>query len=112
MQSKLPPAQAIQRVSQMRRLVLTLKENYQKEYLYPTWLAHFNYLRTLPIEQFPQQLSQKDLDALHVGLRECWTRKDFNGIVAIATKIPGNYLHQDHLLMAYFTGAKANISRS
>jgi hypothetical protein len=42
--------QTLQRVSQMRRLGLSLREAYEKQFLLSQWLARFEVLHNLPPE--------------------------------------------------------------
>jgi hypothetical protein len=70
--------QTIQRVSQMRRLGLSLREAYEKQFLLPQWLAHFEVLRNLPPEQFPMQFSCHDIDALRAGIRKNWAEGHYS----------------------------------
>jgi hypothetical protein len=48
----------------MRRLGLSLREAYEKQFLLPRWLARFEVLRNLPAEQFPKHFPGHNVDAL------------------------------------------------
>jgi hypothetical protein len=74
--------QTLQRVSQMRRLGLSLREAYDKQFHLPRWLVRFETLR----QDFPKQLSRDDLDALRAGIRQNWGR----GITPPSLKLPTN----------------------
>ena len=101
---KRTPEQTLQRVSQMRRLGLSLREAYDKQYHLPQWLARFEVLRHLPAEQFPARLSRNDINALRAGIRKNWAEGHYTLIVEIAEKLPVETLRQDEVLAA-FTGA-------
>jgi hypothetical protein len=102
----------IQRVSQMRRLALSLREAYEQQYKLADWLAHFENLRILPRDQFPLQLSKKDIAALHAGVRECWAKGEFAVIVDVANKLPAGVLQHDHMLTAFTGAAREKIKTS
>jgi len=102
--------QTIQRVSQMRRLGLSLHEAYEKQYKLPYWLARFEVLRSLPSKQFPAQLSREDLEALRAGVRKNWADGSYHVIVALAEKLPANILQQDHVLAAFIGAAREQLA--
>jgi len=101
--------QTLQRVSQMQRLGLSLREAYDKHYQLPQWLARFEVLRHLPAEQFPKQLSRDDLDALRTGVRKNWAEGHYQRIVEIAQKLPANILQHDHVLAAFIGAAREQL---
>lgn len=107
---KLNFEQTIQRVSQMRRLALSLRESYEKQYKLKDWLARFHALRTLPADQMPTVFSKADLRALHTGFRESWSDGDFATIVEVAKKLPAEVLRQDHLLTSYAAAARTHLT--
>ncbi len=106
---KLNPEQTIQRVSQMRRLGLSLREAYEKQFLLSEWLARFEVLRNLPPEQFPAQLPRHDIDALRAGIRKNWAEGHYAAIVEVADKLPGAVLQQDHVLAAFIGAAREQL---
>ena len=67
--------QMLQRVSQMRRLGLSLREAYDQQFHLPRWLARFEVLRNLSVQDFPKQLSRDDLGALRAGIRKNWRKE-------------------------------------
>jgi len=98
--------QILQRVSQMRRLGLSLREAYDKQYHLPEWLARFEVLRNLPAEQFPVQLSCDDINALRAGIRKNWAEGHYTLIVEIAENLPAETLRQDEVLAAFVGAAR------
>ncbi len=78
--------QTLRRVSQMRRLGLSLREAYDEQYRLPLWLARFEVLRNLPAKDFPTQFSRDDLDALRAGIRQNWSAGNYAGIAASITR--------------------------
>lgn len=106
---KLSPEQTIQRVSQMRRLGLSLREAYEKQYRLPQWLERFEVLRRLPSEQFPAHLSRDDLDAIRAGVRVNWAEGNYALIVEIAEKLPAGVLKQDDVLAAFAGAAREEL---
>jgi hypothetical protein len=105
----LNPEQTIQRVSQMRRLGLSLREAYEKQYLLSAWLAHFETLRALPADRFPTVLTRMDLEALRAGFRENWAQGNYAVIVETAKKLPADILQREHLLAAYAAAAREQL---
>lgn len=103
--------QTLQRVSQMRRLGLSLREAYDKQFHMPRWLARFEVLRNLPAADFPKLLSRDDFDALRAGIRQNWAAGNYAGIVAVAEKLPVETFHQDEVIAA-FVGAARDIAKS
>lgn len=109
---KLPkrtPEQILQRVSQMRRLGLSLREAYDKQCHWPQWLARFAVLRDLPVEQFPAKFSCDDIAALRAGFRENWAAGDYQIIVDLADKLPPPILRQDEALTAFAGAAREQL---
>ncbi len=104
--------QTVRRVSQLRELSLSLREAYEQQYKQAGWLAHFENLRIVPRDQFPKQLSKKDIAALHAGLRESWAKGEFAAIVEIAEKLPVGVLQHDHMLAAFAGAACDKIKTS
>lgn len=97
--------QTIQRVSQMRRLGLSLREAYEKQFLLPQWLARFEVLRNLP----PEQFLRNDIDALRAGIRKNWAEGHYAAIVEVADKLPAVVLQQDHVLAAFIGAAREQL---
>ena len=98
--------QTLQRVSQMRRLGLSLREAYDKQFHLPRRLARFEVLRNFSAENFPTQLSRDDLDALRAGIRQNWAAGNYADIVAVAEKLPAETLRQDEVLAAFVGAAR------
>jgi hypothetical protein len=94
----------------MRRLGLSLREAYEKQYKLPQWLARFEVLRNLPSEQFPAQLTHEDLEALRAGVQKNWAEGSYQGVIAIAEKLPANILRQDHVLAAFIGAAREQLA--
>ncbi|MDZ7313566.1 MAG: hypothetical protein ONB45_20080 [candidate division KSB1 bacterium] len=109
---KLNPEQTIQRISQMRRLGLSLREAYEKQYLLHAWMARFETLRALPADRFPMELTHKDLEALRAGFRENWAQGNYAIIVEVAKKLPADILQREHLLTAYAAAAREQLERN
>lgn len=104
--------QTLQRVSQMRRLGLSLREAYDKQYHLPQWLARFEVLRNWPAAQFPAQLSRDDIDALRAGIRKNWAEGNYAVIVEVAEKLPAETLRQDDVLAAFAGAAQEELFRN
>ncbi len=109
---KLNFEQTVQRVSQMRRLALSLREAYEKQFKLEAWLSRFNKLRTMPPDQFPAKLSKADLDALRAGFRENWAKGNFAIIAEVAEKLSAEVLQRDHVLAAFAGVAHERINVS
>lgn len=103
---KRTPEQILQRVSQMRRLGLSLREAYDKQFHLPRWLARFEVLKSLPAADFPKQLARDDLDALRAGIRQNWTARNYVAIVDIAEKLPAEVFRQDEVIAAFAGAAR------
>ena len=103
--------QTLQRVSQMRRLGLSLREAYDEQYHLPRWLARFEVLRNLPAGAFPKQLSCDDIHALRAGIRQNWTAGNYANIVAVAEKLPVEIFRQDEVLAAFVGAAREQIMK-
>lgn len=103
---KRTPEQILQRVSQMRRLGLSLREAYDKQFHLPRRLARFEVLQNLPAADFPKQLSRDDLDALRAGIRQNWAARNYAGIVAVAEKLPIEIFRQDEVIAAFVGAAR------
>ncbi|MCI0690722.1 hypothetical protein L0337_01800 [candidate division KSB1 bacterium] len=101
--------QKIQRVSQMRRLGLSLREAYERQFLLPQWLARFEVLCNLPPGQFPTQFSRHDIDALRAGIRKNWAEGRYAVIVEVADKLPVVVLQQNHVLAAFIGAAREQL---
>jgi hypothetical protein len=101
--------QKLQRVSQMRRLSLSLREAYEKQFLLKDWLARFEALRALPPDHFPAKLSRADLKALRAGFRENWAKGNFSAIVEAAAKLPAEISRRDHVITAYAGAAREQL---
>jgi hypothetical protein len=106
---KRTPEQKLQRVSQMRRLALSLREAYEKQFLLNDWLARFEILLDLPPDHFPAKLSRADLEALRAGFRENWAKGNFAVIVKAAAKLPVEIFRRDHVLAAYAGAAREQL---
>jgi hypothetical protein len=104
--------QTLQRVSQMRRLGLSLREAYEKQFLLPQWLSRFEFLRNLPAEQFPMQLPRYDLDALRAGIRKNWAEGHYAVIVEVADKLPVAVLQRDHVLAAFIGATREQLKQA
>lgn len=103
------PEQTIQRVSQMRRLGLSLREAYDQQYHLPRWLARFEVLRNLPAGDFPKQLTRDDLDALRAGIRQKWATGNYADIIAVVEKMPVEIFRQDEVVAAFVGAAREQI---
>jgi hypothetical protein len=101
--------QTIQRVSQMRRLGLSLREAYEKQFLLSEWLARFEVLCNLSPEQFPTQFLRHDIDALRAGIRKNWAEGHYAAIVEVADKLPVAVLQQDHVMAAFIGAAREQL---
>ena len=106
---KRTPDQTLQRVSQMRRLGLSLREAYDKQYHLPQWLARFEVLRNLPAADFSKQLSRDDLDAIRAGIRQNWAAGNYADIVKVAEKLPVEIFRQDEVIAAFVGAAREQI---
>jgi hypothetical protein len=93
----------------MRRLGLSLREAYEKQFLLSEWLARFEVLRNLPAEQFPAQFPRHDIDALRAGIRKNWAEGRYAVIVEVADKLPVAVLQQDHVLAAFIGAARERL---
>jgi hypothetical protein len=102
----------IQRVSQMRRLALSLREAYEKQYKLDEWLARFDSFRALPSDQFPMKLAKRDFESLRAGFREHWAKGDYHVIIEVADKLPVEALRSDHVLAAFAGAAREKIKVS
>jgi hypothetical protein len=96
----------------MRRLGLSLREAYDKQYHLPQWLARFEVLRNLSAAQFPEQLSRDDIAALRAGIRKNWAEGNYALIVEIAEKLPAIVLKQDDVLTAFAGAAREELFRN
>jgi hypothetical protein len=101
--------QTIQRVSQMRRLGLSLREAYDKQYRLPQWLERFAVLQALPAEQFSVQFSRDDMAALRAGFRKNWVTGNYATIVEMAEKVPPKILQEDHVSAAFAGAAREQV---
>lgn len=101
--------QTLQRVSQMRRLGLSLREAYDRQYHLPRWLARFEVLRNLPAQDFPKQLSRDDIDALRAGIRVNWAAGNYVVIVEVAEKLSAEILRQDEVMAAFVGAAREQL---
>lgn len=95
----------------MRRLGLSLREAYEKQFQLPQWLARFEVLRNLPAEQIPTQFPGNDIDALRAGIRKNWAEGHYAEIAEIADKLPGAVLQQDHVLAAFIGAAREQLRK-
>lgn len=107
--AKLNLEQTIQRVSQMRKLGLSLREAHDKQYRLEGWLKRVAELRALPHERCQAEASTADLNALRTAFREFWRQRDFAAIVEVAAKLPETLIAQDDLLRAYAASARERI---
>lgn len=57
----------------------------------------------------PKKLKDVRVEALRVGFKACWEKKDFAAIVLIADKIPQNLLLEDEQLLMYYDIAKDRV---
>lgn len=90
----------------MRRLGLSLREAYDRQFHLSRWLARFEVLRNLPAQDFPKQLSRDDLDALRAGIRQNWAAGNYAAIVGIAEKLPIETFRQDEVIAAFVGAAR------
>ena len=56
-----------------------------------------------------KKLKEVRVEALRVGFKNCWTKKDFQTLVTIAEKIPSNILLEDEQLLMYYDIAKDRV---
>jgi hypothetical protein len=96
----------------MRRLGLSLREAYDRQFHLPRWLARSEVLRSLSVAQFPAQLSRDDIAALRAGIRQHWTEGNYALIVEIAEKLPVEVLKQDQVLAAFAGAAREQLFRN
>lgn len=107
--AKLNLEQTIRRVSQMRKLGLSLREAHDKQYRLEGWLKRVAELRALPDERCQTEVSTADLNALRAAFREFWRQRDFAAIVEVAAKLPETIVAHDDLLLAYTASARERI---
>jgi hypothetical protein len=101
--------QKIRRVSQMRRLGLSLHEAHDNHYKLAAWLERFEDLRSLPRDRFPTKVSEDDLAALRAGFKENWVKKNYDVIIEMVKIIHPEVLHRDPVLAAFAGAAKEQL---
>ncbi len=93
----------------MRRLGLSLRKAYERQFLLPQWLTRFEILRNLPPGQFPTHFPRHDIDALRAGIRKNWTEVHYAAIVEIADKLSAVVLQRDHVLATFIGAAREQL---
>ncbi len=109
--AKLNLEQTVQRVSQMRKLGLSLREAHDRQYRLEGWLKRVAELRALPDERCQTEVSTADLNALRAAFREFWRQRDFAAIVEAAAKLPETIIARDDLLLAYAALARERVDK-
>jgi DNA modification methylase len=56
-----------------------------------------------------KKLKEVRVEALRVGFKNCWLKKDFKTLVSVAEKIPSNILLEDEQLLMYYDIAKDRV---
>ncbi len=107
---KLNLEQTIQRVSQMRKLGLSLREAHDQQYRLEGWLKRVAELRALPLARCQAETSAADLIALRAVFREYWKKGDLAAIVEVAAKLSQTLVARDALLAAYSASARERIA--
>ncbi len=107
--AKLNLEQTIQRVSQMRKLGLSLREAYDQQYRLESWLKRVEELRALLTQRSQAEVTPSDLQALRAGFQDFCRKGDFVAILEIASKLPAELVTRDHLLAAYTALAHEQI---
>lgn len=101
--------QTIPRVSQMRKLGLSLREAHDRQYGLAGWFQRVEELRALPNQT---DASLADINALRAVFREFWRQGDFAAIVEVSAKLPEKLLAHDDLLAAYTASAREQIANT
>lgn len=57
----------------------------------------------------PKKLKDVRLEALRVGFKSLWEKKNFAGLVKLADYIPQNLLMEDEMLLTYYDIAKDKV---
>jgi len=72
-------------------------------------LREFNAYIEIANNPKAKKMKEVRVEALRVGFKNCWERKDFVTIVKISEKIPQNLLLEDEQLLMYYDIAKDRV---
>jgi hypothetical protein len=70
-------------------------------------------LELLPKEKKKRPASKKlkivRLEAVRTGFKHCWAQKDYDTIIIVADRLPGNVLEEDEKLLRWYQMAKTKL---
>lgn len=72
-------------------------------------LKEFNHYLESANDPKTKKLKELRLEALRVGFKACWEKKDFASIVVLGEKIPQNLLLEDEQLLMFYDIAKDRV---
>jgi len=72
-------------------------------------MKEFNEYLTIINKPKAKKLKEVRVEALRIGFKNCWEKKDFKSIVVLSDMIPPNILLEDEQLLMYYDIAKDRV---